>query len=69
MKSGDLNFLEPSGPLQACNGTVLPSPLPVLVVKIPDIPQCIPVRREERTGKIRTLMATERVLNIPVFSG
>jgi hypothetical protein len=21
MKSGDLNFLEPSGPLQACNGT------------------------------------------------
>ena len=24
MKSGDLNFLEPSGPLQACNGTALP---------------------------------------------
>ena len=24
MKSGDLNFLEPSGPLQACNGTDLP---------------------------------------------
>jgi len=24
MKSGKLNFLEPSGPLQACNGTVLP---------------------------------------------
>jgi len=23
MKSGDLNFLEPSGPLQACNGTAL----------------------------------------------
>jgi hypothetical protein len=22
MKSGNLNFLEPSGPLQACNGTV-----------------------------------------------
>ena len=21
MKSGNLNFLEPSGPLQACNGT------------------------------------------------
>ena len=27
MKSGDLNFLEPSGPLQACNRTALPSPL------------------------------------------
>jgi len=26
MKSGKLNFLEPSGPLQACNGTALPSP-------------------------------------------
>ena len=24
MKSVNLNFLEPSGPLQACNGTVLP---------------------------------------------
>jgi hypothetical protein len=25
MKSGNLNFLEPSGPLQACNRTVLPA--------------------------------------------
>ena len=24
MKSGNLNFVEPSGPLQACNGTGLP---------------------------------------------
>jgi len=24
MKSGNLSFLEPSGPLQACNGTALP---------------------------------------------
>jgi len=24
MKSDNLNFLEPSGPLQACNGTDLP---------------------------------------------
>ena len=27
MKSGNLNSLEPSGPLQACNGTDLPLPL------------------------------------------
>ena len=27
MKSGYLNFLEPSGPLQACNGTALPLPV------------------------------------------
>jgi len=25
MQSGNLNFVEPSGPLQACNGTDLPS--------------------------------------------
>jgi hypothetical protein len=26
IKSGNLNFMEPSGPLQACNGTALPLP-------------------------------------------
>ena len=31
MKSGNLNFLEPSGQLQVCNGTALP--LPASVVK------------------------------------
>jgi len=25
--SGNLNFLEPSGPLRACNGTALPLPI------------------------------------------
>ena len=33
MKSGNLNFLEPSGPLQACNGTALPLPLVIVVVE------------------------------------
>ena len=32
MKSGNLNFLEPSGPLQACNGTDLPLPFYYTVV-------------------------------------
>ena len=31
MKSGNLNFLEPSGPLQACNGTALPLPLYIYI--------------------------------------
>ena len=31
MKSGNLNFLEPSGPLQACNGTALPLPFNYVV--------------------------------------
>jgi len=30
MKSENLNFLEPSGPLQVCNGTALPLPLPFI---------------------------------------
>jgi hypothetical protein len=29
MKFGNLNFLKPSGPSQAYNGTALPLPLPV----------------------------------------
>jgi len=39
MKSGNLNFLEPSGPLQACNGTALAltksSPTDNIVTKEP----------------------------------
>ena len=31
MKSANLNFLEPSGPLQACNGTALPLPIHFLL--------------------------------------
>jgi len=32
MKSGHLNFLEPSGPLQACNGTALLLPLHSIIL-------------------------------------
>ena len=32
LKSGSLNLLEPSGPLQACNGIALPLPLPLLLL-------------------------------------
>jgi len=33
MKSRNLNFLQPSGPLQACNGTALPLPVSALEVR------------------------------------
>ena len=33
-KSGNLNFLEASGPVQACNGTALPLPLPFWILFI-----------------------------------
>jgi hypothetical protein len=36
MKSGNLNFLEPSGPLQACHGTALPLPLPFIFITMHD---------------------------------
>ena len=29
LKCGSLNLLEPSGPVQACNGIALPLPLPL----------------------------------------
>jgi hypothetical protein len=45
MKSGNPNFLEPSGPLQACNGTVLPLPLIVnrdpKISRLPNIPHTV----------------------------
>ena len=31
-KYGNLNFLEPSGPLRACNGTALPLPLLNIII-------------------------------------
>jgi hypothetical protein len=33
-KSGNLNFLETSGPLQACNGTALPLPFTMSVATV-----------------------------------
>ena len=36
-KSGNLNFLEPSGPLRACNGTDLPLHLPFTYIRTADI--------------------------------
>jgi len=34
MKSGSLNLLEPSGPVQACNGIALLLPLPYISMDI-----------------------------------
>jgi len=34
MKSENLNFLEPSGPLQACNGTALPLHTLACIIRI-----------------------------------
>jgi len=34
MKSWNLSFLEPSGPLQACNGTALPLTFTLVLVRV-----------------------------------
>ena len=39
-KSGNLNFLEPSGPVHACNETALPLPLHVYQQNINKIEAC-----------------------------
>jgi len=44
LKSGSLNLLEPSGPVQACNGIALPLPLQFTLIALqgpPDITKAI----------------------------
>jgi hypothetical protein len=41
MKSGNLNFLEPSGPLQACNGSALPLPYAINIPNFSVTVRCI----------------------------
>ena len=40
MKSGNLNFLEPSGPLQACNGTDLHLPIFIMLSLMQKMAAC-----------------------------
>jgi hypothetical protein len=39
-KSGNLNFLEPSGPLQFCNGTALPLNVSPFAWRNQEVPRC-----------------------------
>ena len=52
MKSGNLNFLEPSGPLQACNGTALSLPLPYMLAVTGIFRDMKCRRRQYRENKI-----------------
>ena len=48
-KSGNLDFLEPSGPVQACNGTALP--LHFIIFEIKNLYQFLfQFRRQEEEG-------------------
>jgi hypothetical protein len=61
MKSGNLNFLEPSGPLQACNVTALP-----LIVGWPLFSNS---GREGATGYLRYLWGLWLVLEFMNLTG
>jgi len=70
MKSGNPNFLETSGPLQACNGTALPfftdggiwarllsEPLPQLTTQVIEDKACDTAGRLKNTT-VQTLLLT-----------
>jgi hypothetical protein len=42
MKSGNINFLEPSGPLQACNGAALPFLIHIKSLQSVVLADCLP---------------------------
>jgi len=45
MKSGNINFLEPSGPLPACNGTALTLYLLLLLFNFKHVPLTLSILR------------------------
>jgi len=71
MKSGNLNFLEPSGPLQACNGTALPLLTPwssVLLQKPTDSQLVKKFPTFYVTGKFITAFTSARHLSLSCVS-
>ena len=59
LKSGSLNLLEPSGPVQACNGTALPYPSPIIV-------QVIKLKRMRWAGHVARLFERRDVYRVLV---
>jgi hypothetical protein len=63
MKSGNLNFLEPSGPLQACNGNALHLPLP-----LPPLPTSCDVSSNHIRALMNSLIDnTNKYTNIKMY--
>jgi hypothetical protein len=55
---GNLNFLEPSGPLQACNGTALPLPFSKTSLRFMHIPALLCLRTFMRTNELPSASAS-----------
>jgi len=65
MKSGSLNFPEPSGPVQACNGVALPLSAHIYVIGIynGDIIFCeVRAEDEETSDDLKITIETDGVL-------
>jgi len=72
LKSGSLNFLEPSGPVQACNGIALPLPLPCLRKELQEVMyldwrglapyQSLPTQNDTANAKISKLQGLKSFL-------
>jgi len=67
MKSGNPNFLEPSGPLQACNGAALPFPYILedvlfwsFQINLPQIYGCYILERTETRTRVHMPRASDR---------
>ena len=65
MKSGNLNFPEPSGPLQACNGTALP----LSSIKVSEIQELLDKEQAKKFEHFKVLTTTwgSVILTITVF--
>jgi hypothetical protein len=64
MKSGNLNFLEPSGPLQVCNGTALPY-LYKLIIYLRSLMDLDPVRcvvKKMKENSIEVVILFESII-------
>jgi len=74
MKSGNLNFLEPSGLLQACNGTALPLPCLLIDIAIPNDSKINTTETENLSNKKNLEIEDSRVwkvrtVMVPVMIG
>ena len=64
MKSGNLNFLEPSGPLQACKGTTLPL-LKFHENLLPPLVAAVFFQADGQTGTTKPIIAFRKFMNAP----
>ena len=66
LKSGNLNLLEPSGPVQACNGIALPLPYVVYSTLLP-VWRAATARHSEVQGLVQNVLMLFQLLSPKLF--